>query len=60
MLLEAAEMDVELVKRRKKRPERLTRGQLREGIDILREALSAIAALAVGPRHDCVRLVDVT
>lgn len=59
MLLKAPEMDVEFVERGEQGAERRARRQLREGVHVLREALAAVAALAVRPRNVGVRVVDV-
>ena len=45
-------MYVERVKRGEKRAERGALGEDREGVHVLREALAAVAELAVGPRHE--------
>ena len=52
MLFETTEMDVELVERGEELAEGGTFGELGEGVDVLREALAAVAELAVGPRHE--------
>lgn len=59
MLLKAPEMDVEFVERGEQGAERRARRQLREGVHVLREALAAVAALAVRTGDVGVRVVDV-
>ena len=59
VFLGAAEVDVELVERGEERAERRAAGHLREGVDVLRKALAAVAALAVRPGHVGVHVVDV-
>lgn len=59
MLFESAEVDVEFVERREERAERRALRHLREGVDVLRETLAAVAALAVGAGHVGVHVVDV-
>ena len=59
MLFEAAEVDVELVERREECTEGGTLRHLCEGVDVLREAFAAVAALPVGAGHVGVRVVDV-
>lgn len=58
-LLHSPEMDVEFVERGEQGAERRARRQLREGVHVLREALAAVAALAVRTRNVGVRVVDV-
>ena len=59
MLFDAAEVDVEFVERGEERAEGGAPGHLREGVDVLREALAAVAELAVGTGHVGVHVVDV-
>jgi len=59
MLLETAEVDVEIVERGKEGAEGGALGHLRKGVDVLRETLAAVAELAVGAGHVCVHVVDV-
>ena len=59
VFFKAAEVDVEVVERREKRAEGCALGHLREGVDVLRETLAAVAELAVRPRHVGVHVVDV-
>ena len=59
MLLKSSEVNIELMKVLKKSTERSTSCHLSEGIDILREALAAIAELAVRTRDIGVGVVDV-
>ena len=59
MLFDAAEVDIEIVERGEERAHRRALRHLGEGIDIFRETLSTIAALAIGARNVGVRVVDV-
>ena len=59
MLLESTEVDVELVQRLKHLAKRSACGHHGEGVDILREALAAIAELAIRARNIGVGVVDV-
>lgn len=59
MLLEPTEVDVELVERSKEFAEGAVLGELREGVDVLREALAAVAEFSIGTRHVGVGVVDV-
>lgn len=59
MLLEAAEVDIEVVERGEEFTERTILRQLRERVDIFREAFPAIALLAVGTGDVGVSIVDV-
>ena len=58
-LLYATEVDVERVKRGEKRAERGALSQDREGVHVLREALTAVAEPAIGTWNEGVRIVDV-
>ena len=53
-------MDVEVVERGEEFAEGTVFSELREGVDIFREALATVAALAVGTWHVGVRVVNVT
>ena len=59
MLLESTEVYVELVQRLKQLAERSACGHHGEGVDILREALAAIAELAIRTGDVGVGVVDV-
>ena len=59
MLLHPAEMDIELVEVLQEDAEGGAFGYLGEGVDILGEALAAVAVFAVGAGHVGVRVVDV-
>ena len=59
MLLEPTEVDVEVVERGEEFAEGTVFSELREGVDIFREALATVATLAVRPRNVGVRVVDV-
>ena len=59
VFFEIAEVDVESVQWGEKRAERRALSHLSEGVDILREALAAVAAIAIRPRHVGVHVVDV-
>ena len=59
MLLKSSEMNIELMERLKESAERSALGHHSEGVDILREALAAIAELAIRARHIGVGVVDV-
>ena len=60
MLLKSTEMYIELMQRFKQLAERGACGHLGEGVDILREALAAIAELAIRTRDVGMGVVDVT
>ena len=55
----SAEMDVEFMEMLEEGAERCTFSHFGKGIDIFREALASVAALAVRARHVGVRVVDV-
>ena len=59
MLLESSEMNIQFVKGGEELAEGAVLGELREGVDVFREALTAIAALAVGTGDVGVGVVDV-
>ena len=59
VLFKPTKVDVELVERSKEFAEGGTGGHLREGVDVLREALAAVATFAVGTGDVGVRVVDV-
>ena len=49
MFFNPTEMDVELVERGEERAQRRAFGHFREGVDVLRKALAAVAELAIEP-----------
>ena len=59
MLLKATEMNIELMEVLQKSPKRSTLCHLGEGVDILGEALAAIAVLAIGAGDVGVGVVDI-
>ena len=59
MLFHASEMDVEFMKWFQQGAEGGTFGHLGEGVDILGEALAAVAVLAIGTGYIGMRIVDV-
>ena len=59
MFLKTSEMDIEIMQWLKQLAKRCACGHLREGIDILRETLAAIAELAIRTRDVGVSVVDV-
>ena len=59
MFFDAPEVDVEVVEWGEERAERGTLRHLREGVDILWEALAAVAALTVGSGHVGMHVVNV-
>ena len=60
MFLEAPEMNVQFMEVLQKGSERCTGGHLRKGIDILREALTAITKLTIRTRDIGMSVVDIT
>ena len=60
MLFEPTEVNIEFVKRGQELAKRAILSELCKGIDILREALAAVAALSVGAWNVGVGVVDVT
>ena len=60
MLLKSSEPDIQLVQRGEESAKRRSLSHLREGVDILREALAAVAELAVRARDESMRIVYIT
>ncbi len=59
MLLEPTEVNIEFVERGEEFAEGAVFGELREGIDVFRKALAAVAEFSIGTRHVGVGVVDV-
>lgn len=59
MLFKSTEVDIEVVERGEEFAEGTVFSELREGVDIFRKALAAVAALAVRPWNMGVHVVNI-
>lgn len=59
MFLNSSEMDIQLMEMLQKGAKRCAFGHLGEGVDVLGEALTTVAELAIGTRDVGVGIVDI-